>query len=319
MPITPRMLPFAVLICALLWGSAFPGIKAIFSEWERLGVEASFSNRLLLAGIRFIIGGSILLIMAKQPWKEWKQTPKGSLILFALMQTFIQYLFFYSALAVSSAVMGGLLVATGSFWWLILAPIILKSPWPNQKQWMLIGLGALGVLFAVYRPGAGSGNPTLGALLFCLSTLSGSIGIIVLQRVLPSMGARAATGYGLFIGGIMLTLSGVAAWPEIVQLFSPKVILLTAYLAVVSAIGFGLWNHLTQLFPVNLLAGYRFLVPVCAVIESSLLVTGESPGIGIWLGGAIVIASVVGLQRSSAQDASKKLKPSQKLKFKNCL
>jgi len=246
-----------------------------------------------------MIGGAALLLIAKQPWKEWKQTPKVPLILFACTQTFIQYALFYTALAISSAVMGGLLVATGSFWWLILAPLLLKSPWPKRRQWLLIGLGALGVLLAVYKPGASSGSPVLGALLFCLSTLSGSIGVIVLQKILPTMGARAATGFGLFIGGVLLTLSGIATWPEITTLFSPKVILLTAYLSFVSTAAFGLWNYLTQLFPVNLLAGYRFLVPVCAVVESSLLVTGESPGIGIWIGGTLVISAVVGLHRLS--------------------
>lgn len=299
MSISSRQLPFAVLLCAILWGSAFPGIKAIYEEWARLGVDPTFSNRLLLAGVRFMIGGAALLLIAKQPWKEWKQTPKVPLILFACTQTFIQYALFYTALAISSAVMGGLLVATGSFWWLILAPLLLKSPWPKRRQWLLIGLGALGVLLAVYKPGASSGSPVLGALLFCLSTLSGSIGFIVLQKILPTMGARAATGFGLFIGGVLLTLSGIATWPEITTLFSPKVILLTAYLSFVSTAAFGLWNYLTQLFPVNLLAGYRFLVPVCAVVESSLLVTGESPGIGIWIGGTLVISAVVGLHRLS--------------------
>lgn len=306
MTISARTLPFAVLFCALLWGSAFPGIKAIFSEWERLGIESTFANRVLLAGVRFSFAGVLLLLMAKQPWKQWQQTAKGPLLLFAATQTFIQYVFFYTGLAVSSAVMGGLLVSTGSLWWLVLAPILLKSPWPNRKQWLLIALGACGVLFAVYKPGAGSGRPVLGAVLFCLSTLSGSIGVIVLQKVLPTMGARAATGFGLLLGGLMLVFTGVAAWPEIAQLFSSKVLVITAYLTLVSAAAFGLWNHLTQLFPVNLLAGYRFLIPICAVIESSLLVAGESPGIGIWLGGALVLSSVIALQQSSNQESSKK-------------
>jgi len=244
-----------------------------------------------------MIGGAALLLIAKKPWQEWQQTPKAPLLLFACTQTFIQYVLFYTALAISSAVMGGLLVATGSFWWLILAPLLLKSPWPSRQQWLLIGLGASGVLFAVYKPGASTGSPVTGALLFCLSTLSGSFGVIILQKVLPTMGARAATGFGLFIGGVMLTLTGAAAIPEIASIFPLKVILLTGYLAFVSAAAFGLWNHLTQLFPVNLLAGYRFLVPVCAVIESSLLVTGESPGLGIWIGGALVIFAVIALQR----------------------
>ena len=47
----------------------------------------------------------------------------------------------------------------------------------------------------------------------------------------------------------------------------------------------------------TLLAGYRFLVPVCAVVESILLVSGESPGLGIWVGGLLVIFSIVALQR----------------------
>lgn len=305
MTITPRLLPVAVLICALLWGSAFPAIKAIYAEWDRIGVDPNLPNRMLLAGIRFTIGGLVLLLLAKQPWQEYRKTHLPSLYLFAVTQTAIQYLLFYTALAVSSAVMGSLLVTTGSFWWLILAPLILKTPWPNPRQWFLLGLGALGVLLAVYRPGAGSGNPGLGALLFCGSTLSGSIGIIVLQRVLPSMGARAATGFGLLIGGVMLSLCGISAWSHLPELFTPQVTLLTAYLALVSATGFGLWNHLTQLFPVNLLAGYRFLIPVCAVTLSSLLVAGESPGIGIWIGGILVLGAVIALQRLPNQAVKK--------------
>lgn len=303
MTITSRMCPFAVLVCALLWGSAFPGIKAIFAEWERLGVEPDFSNRLLLAGVRFVIGGAVLLLLAKKPIQQLKRTPVLPLLGFAAAQTGIQYALFYTALAVSSAVLGGLLVASGSFWWLLLAPLILKTPWPSKVQWSLIAVGAAGVLLAVYKPGAGSGQPVLGAVLFCASTLSGTFGVIILQRVLKTMGARAATGYGLLIGGIMLTLAGAGAWVDISQLFSLKVILITAYLAMVSAVGFGLWNHLTSLFPVNLLAGYRFLVPVCAVVESSLFVTGESPGLGIWIGGLLVIFAVVFLQRQQKINA----------------
>ena len=297
MTITTRMCPFAVLLCALLWGSAFPGIKAIYAEWETLGIEATMPNRFVLAGVRFTIAGVLLLLIARQPFKELKATPWLPLMAFAAAQTYVQYTLFYTALAVSSAVLGSLLIASGSLWWLVLAPLLLKTPWPNRVQWTLIVVGALGVVLAVYKPGAGSGNPVLGGLLFCGSTLSGALGVIVLQKVMKTMGARAATGFGLLVGGLMLLLTGASAWPELITLFSPKVIWLTVYLAFVSAVGFGLWNYLTSLFPVTLLAGYRFLVPVCAVILSSLLVSGESPGIGIWVGGVLVIFSVVALQK----------------------
>ena len=297
MKISSRMLPLAVLACALLWGSAFPAIKAIYAEWQSAGMEPTMPNRFVLAGVRFMIGGAALLIIARKPLQELAKTSFVSLLAFACAQTYIQYALFYTALAISSAVLGGLLVGSGSIWWLVLAPLLLKSPWPSSRQWGFIGLGAAGVLLAVYRPGAGSGQAVLGAVLFCLCTLSGALGLILLQKILKTMGARSATGYGLLIGGILFMLSGISAWPEMQALFSSKVILLTLYLAFVSAFGFGLWNYLTSIFPVNLLAGYRFLVPVCAVIESSLLVSGETPGYGIWLGGVMVIVSLIGLHR----------------------
>ena len=297
MKISSRLLPLAVLVCAILWGSAFPAIKAIYAEWATAGVEPETPNRLVLAGVRFMLGGAVLLLLAKEPLKELRQTSVLRLLGFACAQTYVQYALFYTALVVSSAVLGGLLVGSGSIWWLLLAPLLLKTPWPGSRQWGFIALGTLGVLIAVYRPGAGSGRVVLGSVLFCLSTLSGSLGLILLQKILKTMGARAATGYGLFFGGVMLMLSGVSAWSDLPVLFSPKVMLMTVYLAFVSALAFGLWNHLTSLFPVNLLAGYRFLIPVCAVVESSLLVSGESPGLGIWVGGSLVIAALIGLHR----------------------
>ena len=80
MTITHRSLPFAVLLCALLWGRAFVGIKAIYAEWESIGISSDFSQRVLIAGIRFIIAGAALLLIAKNPLKEWRQTPKKNLL-----------------------------------------------------------------------------------------------------------------------------------------------------------------------------------------------------------------------------------------------
>ncbi len=80
MKISSRMLPFAVLLCALLWGSAFPAIKAIYAEWAAQGVEPDMPNRLVLAGVRFMLGGAVLLLLAKHPLKEWKETSKWSLL-----------------------------------------------------------------------------------------------------------------------------------------------------------------------------------------------------------------------------------------------
>ena len=297
MVVSARLLPFAVLLCALLWGSAFPGIKAIYSSWEAAGIETSFNKNILIAGIRFTLAGSMLLLIAKKPIQDFKNAPKLPLLSFALLQTTIQYVFFYTALAVSSSVLGGLLTSMGSFWWLLLAPLLLKTAWPTKIQWSLFVFGAAGVILAVYSPGAGSGNLAIGVPLFLGSTFSGALAIIVYQKVAPYAGPRSITGFGLLIGGILLILIGMPSWQFLPLMLNTKVVILTLYLAMVSAIGFGIWNYLSQLFPVNLLAGYRFLIPICAVTEATLFVKGEAPGMGIIIGGVMIIFSIITLSR----------------------
>jgi len=296
--LTRKTLILPVLLCALLWGSAFPAIKGIYASWATDGIEPTFSHRLLLAGVRFAVAGLALLLLAKQPWKEFKATPLKLIILLALFQTFFQYMMFYSALATSGAVLGSLLACAGSFWWVLLAPVLIKTAWPTPKQWGLLTLGAVGVLVAVYRPGAGSGNPVLGATLFLASSFFGTLGVLLMPKLKSTMGARASTGFGLLIGGLMLCLVGFPSWSVFAQLFTPVVWVYNAYLAFVSAAAFAIWNHLATLFPVNLLAGYRFLIPICAIIESVIFVKTESLSAGIVTGGLIVLTAVIGLQRT---------------------
>jgi drug/metabolite transporter (DMT)-like permease len=120
----------------------------------------------VFAGVRFVLAGLLLLPFSRSPLWE---LPKGSLwplMSIALTQTFGQYLFFYSGLSVSSGVLSSLLVSTGSLWWVLLAPVMLGSPKPGRRQWLLLGLSTVGITIAVYKPGAGAGDPMMGAVLF---------------------------------------------------------------------------------------------------------------------------------------------------------
>lgn len=292
-----RTLILPVILCALLWGGAFPGIKHIYLDLQQQGIPTGFSHRLLLAGLRFTLAGLLLLLISRQPIQDWKRSPKHLVLLFALFLTVIQYALFYSGLHTSSAVLGSLLASVGSFWWALLAPILTQASWPNLKQWLCLLLGAAGVTFAVYHPGASSGDPKLGALFFLTSTLSGTIAVLLLPRLRPTMGSRCASGYGLFVGGLMLSIAGFPAWGDLGKMITPTTAILTTYLALVSSVAFGIWNYLTTLFPATLLAGYRFIIPVCGVIESTLFVTGETLSSGTLLGGGLVIFSIFAQQR----------------------
>lgn len=290
-----------VMVCSLLWGSAFPVIKTVYQNWDIQGLQRSLPIIFLFAGVRFCFSGVGLLIFGKNLKNELRITSWRLIAGLTLAQTFIQYVFFYQAISISSASLAALLVATGSFWWMILAPLIQKTPWPSPTQWFGLVLGGLGVVLAIYKPGAGAGNPILGAFFMLTATASGATALIIFSKIKPTMSAINATGISLLLGGIGLILIGGKALRDIEEMFDLPVTLATFWLAFVSATAFSIWNHLSTIFPVTLLASYRFLIPVCGVLEALVLLKTESPGWGLIVGGVLVITSMLIAKRTSSE------------------
>lgn len=292
-----RVLP-PVLLCAALWGSAFPGIKTIYRHWAEAGVKPDLFDYWCLAGVRFSLAGAGLLLVSRGALTEIRRTPPRRLIAFAVTQTFGQYLLFYYGIAVASGTLAGLLTAAGSFWWMILGPWMGGAPWPGRLQWLAIGVGAMGVTLAAAAPGADAGRPWLGTCMLLASSFLGILGLVQFGGLRPTIGARAATGVSLLGGGLGLLVAGAPAFARVPQLMSWPVFGLSIWLAFVSAFAFSLWNHLSTRHPVPLLAGYRFLIPIMAISES-ILILGEKPGWGLWCGGALVIGALVVAQRAN--------------------
>lgn len=288
------------LICSLLWGSSFPVIKTVFHHWSAHGIINSLPLLLLFAGVRFLLAGSGLLLVSKSTRAEIRATPWKLILGLSFTQTFLQYVFLYQAISISSASLTALLVATGSFWWMLLAPLLQGTAWPTRLQWIGLILGGLGVTLAIYKPGANAGNPLLGGLLMLAATASGAFALIIFARMKSTMSAMNATGLSLFIGGCALIAAGSQALHTLPQMFDLTVIGATLWLACVSASAFTMWNYLSTLFPVTLLASYRFLIPVCGVVESLIFLhTDESPGWGLILGGLLVITSMALARRTT--------------------
>lgn len=286
-----------VMLCALLWGSAFPCIKMVYREWDEANLEIGVMPLWWFAGVRFTIAGAALLLVSKQPLKDIRASSPKLLAAFALTQTTGQYLLFYFALSLATGSLTSLMVSTGSFWWLLLAPLLLKTPTPNRWQWLAILVGAAGVTIAAYSPGSGEPTSILGVICLLAATLLGALGVITFAKLKPTIGPRAATGSSLFAGGLLLLLISLPAATHSGSLFTPKIMLLTLWLAFVSAAAFTLWNHLSTLHPVGLLASYRFLIPVTGIVESLLFIPGETATPALLIGGFLVLGSVVASQR----------------------
>lgn len=306
-PSLPASFYLQVVICAALWGSAFPAIKL---SYDALAIDG-FGERMVFAGVRFMLAGLLILPFCRSSIRATvKSAPKALLLWVVLGQTVLQYVFFYYALSVSSGTLGALLVGAGSFWWMLLAPAFLKTPMPNAKQWGILSLCTVGIVMAVWAPGAGSGNVGLGATAFLLASLSGAWGAIGLKKVSVKCGSRSVTALSLFAGGAILTALGAGGWNGFWSDLGSGAVWVMLYLAFLSATAFTLWNRLIEQYSVTVLSAYRFLIPLCGVVESALLIEGESIGWGILVGGALILGSLWAMSRLEASKAAGPAEPS---------
>lgn len=287
------------LLCAAMWGSAFPTIKTVYGIWDRAGLEVGLTALWLFAGLRFMTAGVILTTLSRHPWSELRRTSPRDFLIFSGSQTVMLYLLFYWGISLASASLSGLLIATGSLWWMLLAPVLAGTPWPTRGQWMAIVAGGLGIAIAIGSPQSAGEQPLVGSLILIVANAFGAIGMIWFGRVRRTMGARAATGCSLFFGGVFLAAIGSPAAALLPVMMTPEVIGCTLWLAVVSATAFSLWNHLSTLYPVPLLAGYRFLIPLCGMFESIVFLSDESLTWGLAVGSTLVVGSIVAAQRLS--------------------
>ena len=95
----------------------------------------------------------------------------------------------------------------------------------------------------------------------------------------------------------MLLLLGVGGWSGFWRDLGENAVWVVVYLAFLSATAFTLWNRLIEQYSVNVLSAYRFLIPLCGVLESAMLVEGETIGIGIVLGGLLILGSLYAMSR----------------------
>lgn len=258
------------LTAAIAWGWAFPLIKVGFSAF---GITADMTgSKMLFAGIRFAIAGLIVLSVARSSGRSFQTSRRIDwrfILAFALMNTTLHYFFFYVGMSHSEGSRAAILNSLSTFLVVLLACACFKSDKLTSRKILGCTVGFCGIL-ALNLGGAESGQFTwLGDGMIILNAICGACANLMTRGLSRRIDIFVGTGYSLFIGGLLLVISGLVFGGTLPQINMLGIICLILLIAI-SALGFALYNKLLSCNPVGKVAIYNSLIPIVGTVTSCL-------------------------------------------------
>ena len=259
------------ILCNVLWGAAFPFIKM---GYRLFAIDAADTPSILcFAGVRFMLSALLVWVCGAALTRRLLPMPRGRVLAeccgLGLWQTAAQYFFYYSAVALLTGAMGGILNSTQSFLGVILAHFLYgKADRMTPAKALGCVLGFSGVLVVTLgNHGGGSGLGMVYMLIAsCIFTVAGPWNKAVTRRA----DSFSVCCLKLGVGGLALTVLGFALGGNL-RPQSAAGIPVLLFLAFVSGAGYVLWALLMKNNPVSRISVFGLIIPVMNVLLSALL------------------------------------------------
>lgn len=260
------------VLCNCLWGSAIPYIKI---GYRCFNITDSVSTKILFAGVRFTIAGLLVLlfyIIWKRKVPVVHKNAVGELVVLSIVQTTIQYIFFYIGVSNATAANGSIVNATTTFISVILAHFLYRNDKLTGNKIIGCLIGFVGVLCVTLGgDSAGSLNVSfLGEGFVIIAAIAFSVSGVISKDITQREDSMVVTGYNLTLGGVILIITGVLFGGKITQINAQGVAVLM-YLALLSSVAFTLWAILLKYNPIGKICIYNFVVPVAGIFLAGLV------------------------------------------------
>ena len=143
----PVVVLFGALICCALWGSAFPCIKIGYKMMHIASSDTA--SQILYAGCRFTLAGILAVFLGSLTQRQFLLPTKASLphiLELSLLQTILQYLFFYIGLAHTTGVKASIIEAVSTFVAIFVAGFLFHQEKVTARKMLGCLVGFAGVV-----------------------------------------------------------------------------------------------------------------------------------------------------------------------------
>lgn len=262
---------FVATLCCMLWGSSYPAIKNGYMMFQI--VPGEVASQTVFAGYRFFLAGIFLLVYAAASGRNLTQfSPRqwAHISTLGLVQTAIQYVFFYIGLSYTTGTKGSIMNSTLTFWSILLAHFAYRNDRLNPTKAMGCLVGFIGVLIVNFHSSLLDFRFTLhgeGFVVFSAFLLA--VGNIYSKNLAQQIDSVVLTAHQLTIGGVAMLVGGYLCGGHI-PMPSLASGLLLAYLGLLSSVAFALWTILLKYNNVGRISIFNFLIPIFGTILSGI-------------------------------------------------
>lgn len=277
----------AYLIVCVFWGSTYLAIKIGVTELPPF----------LFAGLRFLIAGLILLVIARafgdplpRRAKDWRTLAIVGLLLLGGGNAFVVWAEQYTTSGIAS-----IFVVTVALWMAFFDSIVPGGS--GRLGWRVVaglGLGFFGTVLLVGTSPAEIMRADLrGPIALTAATVSWSIGSIIAKRNPSASSPYMSAAIQMIVGGTAVTILGTTLGEWSVWDLTPRGLGAIAYLVVFGSIlGYSAYAYALRHASATIVGTYAYVNPVIAVLLGWLLlhepVTGRT-----FLSMAMIFSAVV--------------------------
>lgn len=275
------------IVACLLWSSAFVGVK--------IGLQ--YHSPFQFAGVRFTLSGLMLFLYFNNHGKYGQQLKENwrFIALITLVQTVIQYMFFYAGIDLLPASVAALIIGSSPLFISAVSHFSFKNDKLNGLKIasMLIGIAGVAIIsFGRNELPSGVKISLLGVGLLLANNLMSGVSNVLVSKKSAAVSPVVLSSSSLFFGGLALMVISIPIEGYGLRAVSPEYFAALAWLSFLSAAAFGIWFTLLQRpgVKVSELNTWKFLIPVAGAILSWAIMPNESPD-WVSVAGMLVIAA----------------------------